>query len=77
MEVNTDPSALWDTKQTLLTLNILKISGHEFDTEDDDAVILDRKERWFKQEVQEAIWERVEKLSLNKCKGLKFWLSNA
>ena len=41
-----------------------KTSGHQIDTE--DVIILDREERWFERGVREAIWERVEKPSLNK-----------
>ena len=52
-----------------------KRSGHDIDTE--DVVILDREERWFERGVREAIWERVEKPSLNKHGGLRFQLSHA
>ena len=34
------------------------------------------KERWFERGVREAIWERVEKPSLNKRGGLRFQLSH-
>ena len=50
-------------------------SGHLIDSE--DFVILDREERWFERGVREAIWERVEKPSLNKHGGLRFQLSHA
>ena len=52
-----------------------KTSGHQIDTE--DVTILDREERWFERGVREAIWERVEKPSLNKRGGLRFQLSHA
>ena len=51
-----------------------KTSGHQIDTE--DVIILDREERWFERGVREAIWERVEKPSLNKRGGLRFQLSH-
>ena len=47
-----------------------KTSGHQIDTE--DVIIIDREERWFERGVREAIWERVEKPSLNKRRGLRF-----
>ena len=52
----------------------LKDSGHNF--EDQDVVILDREDRWHERGVKEAIWERVEKPSLNKSGGLRFNLSH-
>ena len=52
-----------------------KTSGHQIDTE--YIVILDREELWFERGVQEAIWERVEKPSLNKHGSLIFQLSHA
>ena len=61
---NTDALAPQNTKRTPLFMNIPKKSGHFTDTE--DIVILDHEERWFERGVREAIWERVEKPSLNK-----------
>ena len=52
-----------------------KSTGHKINTE--DVVILDREERWFERGVKEAIYERVEKPSLNKRGGLRFQLSHA
>ena len=52
-----------------------KTSGHQIDTE--DVVILDREERWFERGVLGAIWERIEKPSLNKHGRLRFQLSHA
>lgn len=52
-----------------------KTTGHQIDPK--DVVILDREERWFERGVREAIWERVEKPSLNKRGGLRFQLSHA
>ena len=52
-----------------------KRSGHLIDSE--DIVILGREEGWFERGVREAIWERVEKPSLNKHGGLCFQLSHA
>ena len=52
-----------------------KRSGHLTDMK--DIVIIDRDERWFERGVREAIWERVEKPSLNKHGGLRFQLSHA
>ena len=52
----------------------LKESGHSF--KDSDLVILDKEENWFERGVREAIYERVEKPSLNKSGGLRFNLAH-
>ena len=52
-----------------------KHSGHQFNS--DDIIILDKEEKWFERGVKEAIWERVEKPSLNKKGGLRVLLSHA
>ena len=43
----------------------------------EDVVILDREERYRERGIKEAIWERVENLSINKKGGLHFQLSNS
>ena len=52
----------------------LKDSGHSFGFE--DVVILDKEDKWHERGVKEAIWERVERPSLNKSGGLRFQLSH-
>ena len=52
----------------------LQESGHTF--KDSDLVILDKEEHWFERGVREAIYERVEKPSLNKPGGLRFNLTH-
>ena len=52
----------------------LQESGHSF--KDSDLVILDKEEHWFERGVREAIYERVEKPSLNKPGGLRFNLKH-
>ena len=47
----------------------IKNSGHIFNPE--EVVVLDKEERWFEGGVREAIWERVEQLSLNKKGGAR------
>ena len=39
-------------------------------------MILDKEESWFERGVREAIYERVEKPSLNKPGGLRFNLAH-
>ena len=53
----------------------LETTGHSFKNE--DVIILDREERWFERGVKEAIWERVERPSLNRRGGLRVQLSHA
>ena len=53
----------------------IKETGHSVNTE--DATILDREEQWHRRGIKEAVWERVEKPSLNKRGGLRFNLSHA
>ena len=48
----------------------LKATGHSFNNND-------RESRWFERGVKEAIWERVEKPTLNRRGGLRFQLSHA
>ena len=52
----------------------LQESGHSF--KDSDFVILDREDKWFERGVKEALFERIEKPSLNKAGGLRFNLSH-
>ena len=49
-------------------------TGHTFNNK--EVVILDREEGWFERGVREALWERVEKPSLNRTGGLRFQLSH-
>ena len=60
--------------QNSAVFNHLNKSGHEFKTQ--DIIILDREQKWHERGVKEAIWERVEKPSLNKTGGLRFHLSH-
>ena len=53
----------------------LNTSGHTVDIK--DVTIMDREENWFERGVREAIWERVEKPTLNRNGGLRFQLSTA
>ncbi|XP_041472626.1 uncharacterized protein LOC121421891 [Lytechinus variegatus] len=53
----------------------LNATGHTFNNK--DVVILDKESRWFERGVKEAIWERVEKPTLNRRGGLRFQLSHA
>lgn len=51
----------------------LEEKDHSFDNS--EVKILDNEPRWFERGVREAIYERVEKPSLNKRGGLRFNLS--
>ncbi|XP_072182282.1 uncharacterized protein [Diadema setosum] len=53
----------------------INASQHSFNT--NEVIILDRESRWFERRVKEAIWERVERPTLNKRGGLRFNLSHA
>ena len=53
----------------------LKNTGHSF--QDKNVKVLDREHRWYERGVKEAIWERVEKPTLNKRGGLRHKLSRA
>ncbi|XP_071500717.1 uncharacterized protein [Diadema antillarum] len=53
----------------------INASKHSFNT--NQVIILDRESKWFERGVKEAIWERVERPTLNKRGGLRFNLSHA
>ena len=53
----------------------LNSTGHNINEK--NVKVLDKEQYWFKRGVREAIWERVEKPTLNKCGGLRFKLSRA
>ena len=49
-------------------------TGHTFNM--DEVIILDREEDWVRRGIKEAVWERVEKPSLNRKGGLRYNLSS-
>ena len=51
------------------------MTGHQFD--DKEVLILDKEDKWFERGVKEAIYERIERPSLNKRGGLRFSLSRS
>ena len=53
----------------------LNATGHSFKNK--DVVILDREGRWFERGIKEAVWERIEKPTLNRRGGLRYQLSHA
>lgn len=53
----------------------MKTTGHSF-TLDDDVEIIDKEERWFERGVREALYDRIEKPTLNRTGGLRFILSH-
>ena len=42
----------------------------------EDVVILNREEDWVRRGIKEAVWERVEKPSLDRKGGLRYNLSS-
>ncbi len=54
---------------------------HHVDTkhgfEDSEVLVLDREEDWVRRGIKEAVWERIERPSLNRKGGLRFKLSNS
>ena len=55
--------------------NHIQAAGHQF--EDRDVLILDKEDKWFERGVKEAIYEHIERPSLNKRRGLCFSLSRS
>ena len=55
--------------------NHIQATGHQFD--DKDVLILDKEDKWFERGVKEAVYERIERPSLNKRGGLRFSLSRS
>ena len=53
----------------------MQATGHSFNNK--NVKVMDREQRWFERGVREAIWERVERPTLNKKGGLRFKLSPA
>ena len=64
VSVNTDAPAPWNIKRLRYLWTYQTIGIWEYLIDSEDFVIFNREERWF--ERGEAIWERVEKPSLNK-----------